>query len=94
MTEPKTLEKNKPLSYGISWLIAGIILLLMGLITLGGGYGLTFLSIPLLITSLVVGSRTIKSISAIVLLLALGSTWSLYNSEKDLRQESMKIDGG
>lgn len=84
--EPENTSRHregKRASYGISWLIAGIVLLLMGLIALGGGYAFTFLSIPLLITALIVGSKLIRIISICLLIIALSSTWSLYEKERE-----------
>lgn len=42
---------------GLGWLIAGIVLLFMGLISLGGGAFFTFFSIPLLLTALVKSAK-------------------------------------
>ena len=66
---------------GLGWLIAGIVLLFMGLIALGGGAFFTFFSIPLFLTALVKSANTIRIISIILTLLALLITWNLYTSE-------------
>jgi hypothetical protein len=63
---------------GLSWLIAGMVVLFMGLIALGGGAGITFLSIPFFLTAVVKSANTLRIISIIFTLLALFIAWNLY----------------
>ena len=97
--DPRPHEKKKRASYGISWLLAGVFFFLFGLATLGGGYALTFLSIPFAVTAIVQGATGIRVAGVVLVLLAALATYGLYEKEaeywppREVEQSEIKENG-